>query len=180
MARSGRKKKSKKVKLAPVNIANVQVDNPFYSSDHIENGTNRRKISAKMNMRESYAGMLYGRRAIDEAQWQAASKMRRTYEIANGSAIRSVDLTETKVDTSKNTPTISDSHVQARKTLERAEQVLGQEGYQLAIQLTGMGMSPVNLSKSEMRQKYLRERFKECLDTLAGEWGFKTPVRQFG
>lgn len=173
MKRGGRKKKPKKITLPHVEMAVINVDNPLYSADHPETGDNPRRIRAQFNMRESYAGLLYGRHAIDAAQWEAAGIIRRAYEAMGGAGARAIDYERPYVDGGQITQPIVDRHLEASAKLHEALKALGPEGYNLTLRLAGEGQTPKDLSPVESRQRYFRERFKECLNTLAVLWGKK-------
>ena len=173
MKRGGRKKKPKKISLPHVDMAVITVDNPYYDRSHPESGTNPKRSRAQFNMRESYAGLLYGRHAIDTGQWEAAGIIRRAYEAMGGAGARAIDYERERVDGGQIAQTVVDRHLEAAGKLAEALKALGPEGYDLTLRLAGEGQSPKDLSPVESRQRYLRERFKECLDTLAVLWGKK-------
>ena len=173
MRRGGRKKNKKPITLPHVDMVVIDVENPLYSADHRESGSNPRRIRAQFNMRESYAGLLFGRHAIDRGQWEAAGIVRRAYEAMGGVGARAIDYERERVDGGQIAQTIVDRHLEAAAKLEEAERALGPEGYRLTLLFAGQGQSPKDLSPDDMRQRYYRERFKECLNTLAVLWGKK-------
>ena len=173
-----RKKKQQKPETEQtrpaVDFIMVDVDNPMYSPDHQESSSNPRRTQAPFNMNESYAGFLYSRKAIPESDWKAALRITRAYESMGGAGAKAIDYEYEHVDGGQIARTITDKHLFASETLKEAHNALGPEGYDLTLKFAAMGLRPREVAQKEARQVYYRERFKECLDTLAVLWGLKT------
>ena len=175
--RAGRKRKQQ-ITLPKMEIAVIEVDDPYFDPKTPESRSNPRKMKATINARESYAMWLYARRHIDKAELKAASRIRRSWERLGGAGAKAIDYTSERVDGGQIAQTITDDHLEAARDLRAAAAVLGPAGYDLTIKLACMGLWISDLSPKEVHQKYLGMRFRECLDSLAAYWGFKTrPVR---
>lgn len=175
--RAGRKRKSR-VTLPHVEIAVIEVDDPYFDAKTPESRANPRKMKATINARESYAMWLYAREHIDHAELLAAKRIRGAWERLGGAGARAIDYTREKVDGGAMPQTISDDHLRAARILKDAQAVLGPAGYDLTIKLACMGLWISDLSSKEVHQKYLGMRFRECLDTLSAHWGYKQrPMR---
>lgn len=175
-----RRKKQKRDTPAHVNFVMMDVDNPSYSHDHKESQTNPRKVPAAFNLNDTYAGFLFARKAIDEADWRAVLHITRAYEAMGGAGAGAIDYSAEKVDGGQIAKTITEGHLNGSYVLREAQQALGPQGYDITLKFTVQGMRPKDIATSEKRRKYYTERYKECLDTLATLWGWKKrPIRSY-
>lgn len=175
--RAGRKRKQQ-ITLPKVEIAVIEVDDPYFDPKTPESRSNPRKMKATINARESYAMWLYARRHIDHAELLAAKRIRGAWERLGGAGARAIDYSRERVDGGAAPQTISDDHLLAARILKDALSTLGPAGYDLTIKLACMGLWISDLSSREAQQKYLGMRFRECLDSLAAHWGYKIrPIR---
>lgn len=168
--RPGRKRQK------PVTLGNVimlEVDNPLYSRAHDGDKTNPRTITACYNSRESYAGFLYARKAITQAEHMAATRIRQAYEGIGGAGAKAMDYTKEPVDGGGHGEPISQRQLMFGRVLKDASLFLGPQGYDLVIKLAGQGLWPKDLSQDKGRREYWGKRFTECLETLAVHWGYQ-------
>lgn len=176
MKRPGRKPKPAPVTLAEyarASVTVIEVDNPLYNRAHGPDKTNQQHIPVAFNMRESYVGWLFARGLIDGGEKRAADKVRQAYERMGGAGASAIDYGREHVDGGHIAQTITDSHLLAAGVLRDALSWLGQEGYSLTMKLAAEGRWLAELSNDERRREFLGNRFRECLDTLAVNWGFK-------
>jgi len=151
----------------------MEVDNPFYSRAHDGDKTNPRTITVCYNPRESYAGMLYARKVITEAENRAANRIRQAYEGIGGAGARAMDYTREPVDGGGHVEPITPRQLEFGRVLRDAALFLGPQGYDLVIKLAGQGLSPKDLAREKRRQDFWGQRFQECLETLAVHWGYQ-------
>lgn len=175
MTRKGRPSKPKPVTLAGAGFVMIEVDNPLYQNRHEASRTNPRKIIAAYNYRESYVTWLFGKGLISEAERRAADKVRQAYETMGGAGAQAIDYSRTKVDGGHIADPISIRQLEAGALLREVHSVLGPKGHDLVLRLCGECLWPENIAP---RSKTTRERIgfllRECLDTLAAHFGYKT------
>lgn len=175
MKRTGRKPSHKPVTMAEITI--IKVEDPNYQREHHGAKGNTKDIDVQFNMRESYVGFLFARGLIDAGEKQAGDKIRQAYERMGGKGASAIDYTKEHVDGGQIAQTITDGHLLASATLREALGWLGPEGYDLTLKLAGECLWPKDVA-SNARQEYAGLRFRECLDTLAVNWGHKMRVQR--
>jgi hypothetical protein len=175
--RPGRKRQK------PVTLGNVimlEVENPLYSRAHDGDRTNPRTITACYNPRESYAGMLYARKTITQAENEAATRIRRAWEGIGGAGAKAMDYSKLVVDGGLTPEPLSERQQEYGRLLKDAALRLGPQGYDLTIKLAGQGLMPKDMVATRRQQDYLGQRFQECLETLAVHWGLqKSRIRSW-
>lgn len=169
--RAGRKIKQKKVSLSW--IVTVDVDNPHFSRSHAESPSNPKATPAQFDMRENYAGYLWARKHIDDAEKRAADRVRAAYERMGGAGARAIDYSREQVDGGQIAQTITDAHLLAAADLRHIHTVLGPEGYHLVVSFSGEGKWPKEFSR-ENDMPRPGQLFRQCLAALAESWGWKT------
>lgn len=173
--RPGRKIKPKKVSLSWVTI--VDIENPHFSRSYAASASNPAKTQAQFDMRESYAGYLWARGHIDDAEKKAADRIRHAYERMGGAGAKAIDYGKEQVDGGKIAQTITDDHLMAASWLRAAHDVLGPEGYNLVVSFCGEGKWPGDFSRSNDFSGP-GKTFRKCLAALAEVWGWKSrPTR---
>ena len=168
--RPGRKRKDR-AKLPPTLV----VDNPNYARAHSESQTNPSKIAVGYNPRESFAGYLYYREKITQAEFKAASRVRQAYETLGGSGASALDYTKEPVDGGSRSDPITERQRDAGSLLKDVYQYLGPQGHHLVLQLAGDGLWPRDIVREDdqTRRDYFSMRFRECLECLAVHWGYQ-------
>lgn len=171
--RTGRKKKPAKVTLAVVHTGEIEVDNPSYQPQHEGASANPRKVRASYNPRESYAGYLWFRKKITDTEFQAATYVRRNYELVGGAGAGSIDYSVERVDGGQIAQDITAQQMAAGRVLKHLSIMLGPAGYDLVIKLAGEGQWPRDMSSKNEKQRYLSMRFRECLEHIAVDQGWQ-------
>lgn len=153
------------------------VDDPF---EKVNPKTGKRpKIRVAANLRNDRLGYMFSRRLVSHAQYAAGRKWQLVHEQTTVGRIRAIDPTREPVDDSRIPDVLNDSMLKASKELDRARQRLGTEGHLLIVAVLVDGKSLEELATEAVGReanwyhvKKLGRRFRECLDTLAGLWGF--------
>jgi hypothetical protein len=153
-------------------VAPIEVDDPFAIAHD-----GRQRIVVSRSLRDDPVAALHAARQIDEAQYQAARYWQRAYEIVGGAGARAIDPTREPVDGGRIAGPFSDVRLTAVETLARATKVLGREGDGLVHDVLGRGMTIAAAAdkrgaSSTRAQLYVGRRFRECLETLAKEFGY--------
>jgi hypothetical protein len=158
----------------------LEVENPLYSRAHDGDKTNPRTITACYNPRESYAGMLYARKTITQAENEAATRIRRAWEGIGGAGAKAMDYSKLVVDGGLTPEPLSERQQEYGRLLKDAALRLGPEGYDLTIKLAGQGLMPKDLVPTKRRQDFLGQLFQQCLEVLAVHWGLqKSRIRSW-
>lgn len=153
----------------PCNSAAIEVDDP------IQHGG---KIMVYRSLRADPLARMQDRRQIDEAQYAAGRYWQRAYETAEISGARAIDTTREAVDGGQIARAgVSDAQAQAFKTLARSARIVGMIGESVLIDVLGKGMDFPHVAAArgtvqERDTRYYARLFRECLETLAGEFGF--------
>lgn len=169
--RTGRKRKTKKIKLAQVSFAEIKVENPHFQKEHDISQSNPTHIKANYNPKESYVGYLWQKKIITDAEKWAGDRVRQAYEAMGGSGAPAMDYTRLNVDGGGSSEPITEQQLQAGSILVEASRSLGPDGHDLVIKLAGEGRWPHELTKDKEQRRYMSMRFRECLETLAVAWG---------
>jgi hypothetical protein len=155
----------------PINakVAAMVADDPY------ERGA---KITVLRSLRDDPLAAMHNAKQIDQAQFVAGRHWQRAYELASAGGVRACDPTRERVDGGGiSQATISDAQVRAFADLKRAMAALGLEGESLIKDFLGRGWSLRDMAArrgaaSERARGYIGWRLRECLDTLAVEFGY--------
>jgi hypothetical protein len=125
--------------------------------------------------------MMFRRRQIDDAQYQAAMKIRRLHEQSGAIGAKAIDYGREHVDGGRVWTGISDVKLSAADQLAKARFLLGQRDYTIVIDIAGDGKfitdicpAAANDRSGRKEREHLAKRFHEALDFLAKEWGFSS------
>ena len=155
----------------PINakVAPVLADDPY------EAGA---KLTVLRSLRDDPLASMHNAKQIDEAQFIAGRHWQRAFELAEVGGVRAVDMTRERVD-GGGIPqaTISDAQIRAFGDLAKAVTALGLEGESLIRDFLGRGFCLRDIAArrgahSERERGYIGWRLRECLDTLAVEFGY--------
>lgn len=169
--RTGRKRRTKKIKLARVTITEIEVENPHFQKEHDISRSNPTHIKATYNPKESYVGYLWQKKNITDAEKWAGDRVRQAYEAMGGSGAPAMDYTRLKVDGGGSSDPITERQLKAASILLESSRALGPEGHDLVIVLAGEGLWPKDLTLDKEKRRFMSMRFRECLETLAVYWG---------
>lgn len=148
---------------------------PILADDPYEAGT---KITVIRSLRDDPLAAMHNAKQIDQAQFVAGRHWQRAYELSEIGGVRAIDPTKEAVDGGQIAQaTITDSQIKAFRDLQRAMRALGLEGEILIRDILAMHLTVTLAAEkrglySEMEKKYVGRRFRECLDTLAIEFGY--------
>jgi hypothetical protein len=155
----------------PINarVAPVVADDPY------ERGA---KVTVLRSLRDDPLAAMHNAKQIDQAQYIAGRHWQRAFELAEVGGVRGVDLTNERVD-GGGIPqaSISDAQIRAFGDLAKAMTALGLEGESLIKDFLGRGWSLRDIAArrdmhSERERGYIGYRLRECLNTLAVEFGY--------
>jgi hypothetical protein len=173
MARTRRKTK---VTLAG-DTAPVEIDNPFYTP-----GSPRqvpRCVSAVRSLRDDPLARLHDRRQIGEAEYRAGRDFQRLLEATELGRLRSNDPTREPVDGGAGfRDGLSEREADAFRQLRRLWPILGKDGSAMLRAFLGERQflpaiaAARGLPDDQQTLRYLGRRIRECLETLAAEFGY--------
>lgn len=185
-----RKRKPKKsVTLAPIHRPTLHdrraADLPFNAKvaavtadDPYEPGA---KLTVLRSLRDDPLAAMHNAKQIDQAQFVAGRHWQRAYELVETGGVRALDPTRERVD-GGGIPqaTISDAQIRAFADLGKATAALGLEGDSLVRDFLGSGLCVRDIAvrrdaHTERERGYLGRRLRECLNTLAIEFGYAGP-----
>jgi hypothetical protein len=155
----------------PINakVAAVVADDPY------ERGA---KLTVLRSLRDDPLAAMHNAKQIDQAQFIAGRHWQRAFELAEVGGVRAVDLTRERVD-GGGIPqaTLSDAQIRAFADLKRATAALGLEGESLIKDFLGRGWCLRDIAgrrgaDTERERGYIGWRLRECLNTLAVEFGY--------
>jgi hypothetical protein len=138
-------------------------------------------------LRDDPIGRMFARRQVDIAQYQAARAYQQTADQATLGAMRTIDLSETRVSGGMAPDMLTPSKQSAMARLRRAEQRVtdrfGAEGMSLcrAVLTDGQSVETAARVRGAESDRDLRSwgwLFKRCLDCLALVFGFATSTRR--
>jgi hypothetical protein len=117
---------------------------------------------------------MLARKQIDRAQFEAGRRWQELWEAAEIGAVKAIDPTKEPVDgTGPARSPFSDRQKKAFEELNVAMTMLGYEGHQIVHSVLGLRMQLVDVASQRGRPaKYIGQRFRETLETLAKLWGF--------
>lgn len=136
------------------------------------------KITVLRSLRDDPLAAMHNAKQIDQAQFIAGRHWQRAFELTSVGGVRAVDLTRERVDGGGiPQPTLSDAQVRAFADLKRAMSALGLEGESLIKDFLGRGFTLRDIAvrrgvTGERARGYIGWRLRECLDTLAVEFGY--------
>lgn len=148
-------------------VAPIEVDDP------LEAGS---KLIVMRSTRNDPLANLHARNSIDDAQYLAGRTFQSDWETAERGPC-AIDPSKEAVDGGRIPEPITEAMQKAAKRLNSAQRDLGQLGSSLAVDVLIHGMSIEQVGRArgstkELELKYLGRRFRECLDCLAGVYGF--------
>src|SRR5215213_5747169 len=136
------------------------------------------KITVLRSLRDDPLAAMHAAKQIDQAQFVAGRHWQRAFELASVGGVRACDPTRERVD-GGGIPqaTISDAQVRAFADLKRAMTALGLEGESLIKDFLGRSLTLRDIAArrgatGERARGYIGWRLRECLDTLAVEFGY--------
>jgi hypothetical protein len=145
------------------------IDNPYYSADHPESGTNPRQVTAVVNLRESSVSTLAAHGILDLAQVQAAIRFRHAWETVGGIGSSSAAFGE-RVDMSRRPTGIAERRLQAAADLRFCRQLLGAHGYMLVGRICGDGEHIRDICRTRRQRDTAHDMLKIHLAALAASW----------
>jgi hypothetical protein len=154
---------------AGAKIAVVVVDDPYEAGG---------RISAVASLRDDPLGLLHARYQLDDAKFMAGRHWQRLYEAAEIGAIKGVDTTLEPVDgRGQHVEVLNEVRRKAIRKLARCTEVLGERGDRLLRDVLAKGMFIRECAASrgletKKGEEYIGQRFRECLETLAKEFGY--------
>ena len=134
-------------------------------------------VELDWSIRDDPLGRLYERRQIVGAQFKAGRRMQRLFE-ASEVGPRPIDLTNEPVDGSRKASAgLTESQESAFRELRKMYPVLGKEGSAIMWQFLGQRKFSGQIAagfgdKSKRGVDYIGRRIRECLTTLAREFGY--------
>jgi hypothetical protein len=174
MARTRRKTK---ITLAG-DTALVEIDNPFYAP-----GSPRqvpRRVSAVRSLRDDPLARLHDRRQISEAEYRAGRDFQRLLEATELGRLRTNDPSREPVDGGTGfRDGLSERAAQAFRQLARLWPILGKDGSAILRAFLGERQflpaiaAARCLPQDQQTLRYLGRRVRECLETLAKEFGYQ-------
>jgi hypothetical protein len=130
------------------------------------------RIDVVVNLRDDPLRKLKEMQSIDHAQFEAGRQWQRVWEAAEVGSVRSIQLQE-RVQTSGPTgDSITERQRVAFGELRRANAALGMEGEALVRDILGRRWTLKEAARrrgmdNDYGAKYVGQRFRECLETLA-------------
>jgi hypothetical protein len=174
MARTRRKTK---ITLAR-DTALVEIDNPFYTP-----GSPRqvpRRVTAVRSLRDDPLARLHDRRQISEAEYRAGRDFQRLLEATERGRIPANDPMREPVDGGPGfRDGLSEREAHAFRQLARLWPILGKDGSAILRAFLGERQflpaiaAARGLPDDQQTLRYLGRRVRECLDTLAIEFGYQ-------
>lgn len=154
-----------------LNLGTVTVDDPY--------GTTFDKIVVFRNLRDDPLAAMNDAGQVSQWQYIAGRHWQKCYELSELGGARAIDPTREAVDGGRMPEPLSDAKCRALGDLAKARQALGQEGGALIQHVLGEHMTmgqcaSVRGMSTDREKNYLGRRLRECLDTLAEEFGYKT------
>lgn len=148
---------------------------PMVADDPYEPGA---KLRVLRSLRNDPLAAMHNAKQIDQAQFVAGRHWQHAFELVEVGGVRAVDLTRERVDGgSIPQATISDAQIRAFGDLTRATTALGLEGDSMIRDFLGRGLCLRDIAvrrsaHSERERNYIGYRLRECLNTLATEFGY--------
>lgn len=136
------------------------------------------RITATASLRDDPLGRLHARHQIDEAQYAAGHFLQGMIELAGTGSVQAMDPTKEPVDgRGQAVEPITDAQLRAGRRLREAREALGKSGYALVMEVLGERHFIEQCVRArgqsgEAAVKFWGRRFRECLETIAEEFGF--------
>ena len=171
-----RKRRRTKVTLAG-DTGSVEIDNPFHapgSPRHVP-----RRVSAVRSLRDDPLARLHDRRQISDSEYRAGRDFQKLLEEAELGRMRTNDPSREPVDGGIGfRDGVTDREVRAFRQLARLWPILGKDGSAMLRAFLGERQflatiaSTRGLAADQQTLRYLGRRIRECLATLATEFGY--------
>ena len=130
------------------------------------------KSKVFINLKECGLDFMLYRGLIEENQHKAGIHFRSFFEKASIGGFKSIDLQKGRISGS-NTISIPDSVCRAISGLHNARDLLGDQGYKIAIYICGQNYSLIETRKIlNIKPRYMGERLREVLTDLANLYGY--------
>jgi hypothetical protein len=135
------------------------------------------KIFAIASMRDDPLARLHARGQIDDAQYAAGRHWQKLFGDSEVGGLKAMDTTKEPVDGGGFSDPITDRQRRAVAGLIRATKALGLEGEALVRDILGRRwfIEQAAAARGLHTQRgidYLGRRFRECLETIAKEFGY--------
>lgn len=176
MMTMSRKRKKAKVTLAG-NTGPVEIDNPFYapgSPRHVP-----RRIHAVRSLRDDPLARLHDRRQISDSEFRAGRDFQKLLEHAELGRMRTNDPSREPVDGGIGVSDgLNDREIRAFRQLASLWPILGKDGSAILRAFLGERQflaaiaGARGLDADQPTLRYLGRRVRECLATLATEFGY--------
>jgi hypothetical protein len=148
----------------------------------VEDPYDGERIVVTRSLRDDPLGRLHARKQIDSAQEKGGRGYQDDFENA-GRGPRAIDTTKEAVDGGRIPELITEEQRSAVRRLAKAHRALGYDGSAIvqAILIHGQTCAQIASARGlegERWERYFGMRLRECLDTLAVEYGFATGDRR--
>ena len=131
------------------------------------------KSKVFVNVKECGLDFMLYRKLIKESQHKAGIHFRGLFEKASIGGFKSVDLERGYFDKSNQLYSIPNSVASAIDSLHCARDLLGEQGYKIAVLICGQDFSLVETrEKLNIKKRYMGERLREVLSDLANLFGY--------
>lgn len=131
------------------------------------------KSKVFVNVKECGLDFMLFRKLIKENQHKAGIHFRGLFEKASIGGFKSVDLERGYFDKSNQLYSIPNSVASAIDNLHCARDLLGEQGYKIAVLICGQDFSLVETrEKLNIKKRYMGERLREVLSDLANLFGY--------
>ena len=149
-------------------LADAEVDNPYFLTAHAESTGNPRRIRAFINVRCSAVVSLANRGFLKDHQMRAASRFGEAWEIMEG--LHGGSFSE-HVD-HRHQPSISEDVIDAGRQLQQCRDLLGFRSYRLVCAVCGEGKSLSDLFPVKRSRLTAADNLRAALDDMAYMWGY--------
>ena len=131
------------------------------------------KSKVFVNVKECGLDFMLFRRLIKDHQHKAGIHFRGLFEKASVGGMKSVDLERGYFDKSNQVYSIPNSVVNAMQGLHSARDLLGDQGYKIAVLICGQDYSLIHTrERLNIKKRYMGERLREVLSDLADLYGY--------
>ena len=149
-------------------VAVDEVDDPWTPGD---------KIVVLRSTRNDPLADMKAKSQIDQCDYIAGRHWQAAYENAEIGHVRAIDPGKEAVDGGRLPEVLTDQQRRAVQDLKAARGALGAEGNALVVDVLAKGWSIMQASvergrTSERDRRYIGDRFRECLKTLAIRFGY--------
>jgi hypothetical protein len=135
-------------------------------------------IVVTATLRDDPLSRLHKRHQIDAAQNAAGAFLQQMFELLGSATVKAMDFTKPPVDGSgHDVMPITEAQRRAASHIAFANRVLGTAGFQLTREVLAERKFIERIARerhltTKTQIEYLGRRFRECLETLAGAFGF--------